>query len=68
VQRRELDERFELRDQRVVDDDRVAERLAAVDEPVRDELDGAGRLPVDRPRRIAVDQRQLEGGGARVDD
>jgi hypothetical protein len=33
-----------------------------------DELDRAGAVPLDGLRRVAVDERQLQGGRARVDD
>jgi hypothetical protein len=72
VERRE---RFELGDllaHRSVDDSRLAEARAAVDDAVRDRLDEIGFDVCKRlePRRRPVlgDEVQLQARGARIDD
>src|SRR5581483_2448060 len=57
----------ELGEHRVVDHDRLAEALAAVDDPVRDRVRG-DVVRLDGARLAAVDERQLEARRAGVDD
>jgi len=71
VERREVGESSELALDLVVDHDRLAEPLPAVDDPVRDRLDVAGRGRQRRHgdgRPIRLDQRKLQARRARVDD
>ena len=71
VERRELRERVEFREDAVVDQDGLAKAVAAVDDSVSDcghvvgdRFEGRQRLGV----VVVVHERELEAGGAGVDD
>ena len=71
VQRRELDRGFELRLDRVVDHDRLAEARAAVDDTVGDRRDGVrDRVKgLNRGRGVVgLDNGKLQARRAGVDD
>ena len=71
VQRRQLGHGGELALDRVVDHDRLAEALAAVDDAVRDGPDPGrhGLQRLDRLGRVVLaDHRQLQARRAGVDD
>jgi hypothetical protein len=70
VQRCELDQLLELVDDAVVDDDRLAEARAAVDDAVRDGVHVGRRIRerIDPGRPLSVDERELQARRAGVDD
>jgi hypothetical protein len=71
VERRELRDRTELRDDAVVDQHGLAKAVAAVDDPVADGgyAVGSRREGLERPRVVVcVDERELEAGRPGIDD
>ena len=67
VQRREWDERLDLGENVVVDDDRLTKARAAVHDTMRDGVDVL-RERIDRLRALAFDDVKLEARRAGVDD
>ena len=71
MQRRELDEPAQLVLDGGVDQHRIAERRATVDDAVRDSVDARRQRGerLDSPRLVrGVDNRELQARRARVDD